>query len=124
MPFSTAAFGIAGLSLIGVPLTAGFISKWYLVQASFESGDWWIAGLIVLSSLLAVIYVWSFIETAYLRPTPARNEPVKEVPASMAIPTWILVAATLFFGINAEMTSQAAITAANLLMAPQGSVVP
>ncbi|MEM9898574.1 MAG: monovalent cation/H+ antiporter subunit D family protein, partial [Pseudomonadota bacterium] len=38
MPFTAAAFIFAGLSLIGVPLTVGFVSKWYLLQASFDAG--------------------------------------------------------------------------------------
>ena len=55
MPLAMAAFFIAGLSLIGVPLTVGFVSKWYLIQAALENGWWPIAILIVISSLLAVV---------------------------------------------------------------------
>ncbi len=60
------AFGIVlcGLSLIGVPGTAGFVSKWYLILAALEKGQWWLVVLIVLSSLLAVVYVWRFVEVA------------------------------------------------------------
>ncbi len=50
MPWTSAAVVIAGLSLIGVPGTAGFISKWVLVQGALERGWWWIAVLIVASS--------------------------------------------------------------------------
>ena len=66
MPWTSAAVVIAGLSLIGVPGTAGFISKWVLVQAALEKGWWPVALLVVASSLLAVIYVWRVIETLYL----------------------------------------------------------
>ncbi|MEO1918296.1 MAG: monovalent cation/H+ antiporter subunit D family protein, partial [Paracoccaceae bacterium] len=67
MPWTSAAIVIGGLSLIGVPGTAGFISKWVLIEATIEKGWWPVSVLIVLSSLLAVIYVWRVIETLYLK---------------------------------------------------------
>ena len=70
MPWTMAAFVIGGLSLIGIPLTAGFVSKLYLILAAWDKDWWWLAGLIVLSSLLAIIYVWRIIEVAYLRDPP------------------------------------------------------
>jgi multicomponent Na+:H+ antiporter subunit D len=102
MPWTMGAFVGGGLSLIGVPLTAGFISKWQLVLAALEGGKWWIAALVVLSSLLAVIYVWRVVEKAYFEPPPAGHDKVEEAPISLLIPTWVLVgvaeraAATLF----------------------------
>ncbi|MDH3740765.1 MAG: monovalent cation/H+ antiporter subunit D family protein, partial [Hyphomicrobiales bacterium] len=56
MPVSMGIFVIAGLALIGVPGTAGFITKWYLVLGAMERGWWWLAFLIVASSVIAVIY--------------------------------------------------------------------
>ena len=50
MPWTMAAFVAGGLSLIGVPLTAGFISKWYLVSAAFTTGYWPLAVLVLVSS--------------------------------------------------------------------------
>src|SRR5690606_23784987 len=52
MPFTMAGLVIAGLSLIGIPGTAGFVSKWYLVVAASELDWWWLAFLIVASSLI------------------------------------------------------------------------
>lgn len=105
MPWTMAAFVGGGLGLIGVPLTAGFISKWYLIAAAFEK-DWWpVAGLIVASSLLAVIYVWRVIETAYFRPVPAGAADIAEAPASMLVPTWMLIGANVYFGIDASFTT-------------------
>ena len=65
MPLTFLAWVVGGMSLIGVPGTAGFISKWYLVQAALTKGWWWLAVLILLSSLLAVAYVWKVIEVAW-----------------------------------------------------------
>ena len=111
MPWTMAAFVAGGLSLIGVPLTVGFISKWYLVLATLEDGRWWIAAFIMVSSLLAVIYVWKVVEAAYLKEPPAGRD-VREAPLSMLVPTWILVLANIWFGIDADYTVTVARTAA------------
>ena len=66
MPITMALFVLAGLSLIGVPGTVGFVSKWYLALASFESGQGWLAFAIMGSSLLAVVYVGRVVEVLSL----------------------------------------------------------
>ncbi len=103
MPFTMAAFVMAGLSLIGVPLTAGFISKWLLLRAAFELGLWWLALLIVASSLLAIIYVWRVIEVAYFHPRPDGRVAAREAPLSLLLPTWILALANLYFGVETSV---------------------
>ena len=115
MPWTTLAWTLGGLSLIGVPLTVGFISKWYLIQAALEKGMWWIAALVLSSSLLAVIYVWRVVEVAYLQPAP-EGAPQGEAPLSMLIPTWVLIAASLVFGVHTEWTAGLAQRAATILL--------
>ena len=119
MPWTSAAVVISGLSLIGVPGTAGFISKWVLVQAALEKGWWPIALLIVASSLLAVLYVWKVVETLYLQ--PAADPEVKEAPLTMLVPLWIMALATIYFGFDTSLTIGASQTAAiGLLAGPVG----
>ncbi len=113
MPLTAAGLVIAGLSLIGVPGTVGFVSKWYLVLAALERGWWWLAMLVLLSSLLAVIYVWRVVEACYFR-EPAGEW--KEAPLSMVIPAWLLVAACVYFGLDTTVTVGAASDAARALM--------
>ena len=116
MPLTMFAFVIGGLSLIGVPMTVGFVSKWYLVEAALEGGDWHIAALILLSSMLAVAYVWRVVETAYFEePPPGRGE-ITEAPLSMLVPLWLLVIATVYFGIDADLTAGLAQDAAVSLL--------
>ena len=115
MPWTMAAFVGGGLSLIGVPLTVGFISKWLLIQAAIESDLWWVSILIVISSLIAAVYVWRVFEQAYLQPVPEGRE-VKEAPLSLLIPTWVLVAANVYFGIDASLTTRVAQQAAEALL--------
>ena len=120
MPWTMASFVAGGLSLIGVPLTVGFVSKWYLIQAALEKGWWMIAILIVISSLLAVIYVWRVVEVIYFRPTGVVAQEVNEAPLSMLIPMWVLIGASIYFGIDATTTLDVAIAAARALLGGGG----
>lgn len=116
MPWTSAAVVIGGISLIGVPGTAGFLSKWLLVQAAIEKGYWPLAMLIVASSLLAVMYVWRLIETLYLSP-PNGERTIQEAPLSMLLPLWIMALACIYFGFETDITLGAAKTAAQALLA-------
>lgn len=116
MPLTSAAIVIAGLSLIGVPGTAGFISKFVLVEAALDKGWWLVALLVVFSSLLAVVYVWRVFETLYLN-APAAGTIRQEAPLSMLIPLWIMALATIYFGFDTQLTLGAARTAAEGLLA-------
>ncbi|MBI3936629.1 MAG: monovalent cation/H+ antiporter subunit D family protein [Betaproteobacteria bacterium] len=116
MPVTAFGIVLGGLSLIGVPATVGFVSKWYLVLAALESGAWWLAFLIVLSSLLTVAYVWRFVEAAYFRePDPAVAR-LKEAPLAMLVPAWLLVGASVYFGLDTVLTVGGASQAAQDLL--------
>lgn len=123
MPLTMAAFTIAGLSIIGVPLTAGFVSKWYLISAALEQNNWLIAALVLVGSLLAVVYIGRILEAAYFKKLPdtvdANN--VKEVSWLMLTPMWILVLANIYFGIDTSMTTEAASKASEWLFSHENS---
>ncbi|MGH8633512.1 MAG: monovalent cation/H+ antiporter subunit D family protein [Burkholderiales bacterium] len=120
MPFTSFGIVLGGLSLIGVPATVGFVSKWYLVLAALERDAWWIAFAVVTSSLLAVVYVWRFVEVAYFREPDAKVSALREAPASMLVPSWLLIAACLYFGIDTDLTLGGAAGAAlELLRGPR-----
>ena len=99
MPLTTAAWVIGGLGLIGIPATAGFVTKWYLVSAALQANAWILVTLIIASSLLAVVYVWRVVEVAYFRAPDGEAGAVEEAPAAMLIATWILIGATLYLGL-------------------------
>jgi multicomponent Na+:H+ antiporter subunit D len=123
MPLTTWAFILSGLSLVGVPGTVGFISKWYLLQASFAAGHAWAAFLVVLSSLIAIVYIGRVVELMILRDPPTEGPfagTVKEAPWSMVIPMWVLVAANIYFGLRTTFTAGLAQEAASALMAAAG----
>lgn len=115
MPLTMAAFVLAGLALIGVPGTAGFISKWYLALAALERGWWWLVVLLMLSSMISVVYIGRVVEAAYFR-EPGKAAAERDMPLSMLVPTWILVAATVYFGIDTSLTVTAARRAAEMLL--------
>ncbi|MDW8479341.1 MAG: monovalent cation/H+ antiporter subunit D family protein [Xanthomonadales bacterium] len=102
MPWTMAAFVAAGLSLIGVPLTVGFVSKWYLVLAAVELGYWPVVAVIVLGSLLAVVYLGRVVETAWFE--RGESDERCEAPLSLLLPTWALVIANFWFGIDTRLT--------------------
>ena len=104
MPWTFAAIIIAGLSLIGVPGTAGFISKWYLVVAALEQQAWIAVAVILIGSLIAVVYIGKVIEALYFKPANENNLSVKEAPMMLLVPTWALVIANVYFGLNTELT--------------------
>lgn len=117
MPITSALVVIGGLSLIGVPGTAGFVSKWLLVEAALELSNLnglflLVAIAIVLSSLLAVAYVWRVVEVLYFQePTVEASE----APLTMLIPMVILAGATIYFGIFTGYTVDIAEQAAKNL---------
>ena len=116
MPLTLGAFAVAGLGLIGVPGTAGFVSKWYLVVAGFEAGWWWLSFLVVASSLLTVVYVGRVIEAVWFRVPSEMAAKASEAPLVMLVPIWLLAGATVFFGLDASLTTGIAAKAATLLL--------
>ncbi len=60
------AFGLAGLSIIGLPPSGGFAGKWLLLTASLESGQWWWAVVLIAGTLLAAAYVLRCLRSAFL----------------------------------------------------------
>jgi multicomponent Na+:H+ antiporter subunit D len=111
MPYTCLGFALAGLSLIGVPASAGFVTKWYLILAALERGHWSLSALVVGTSLISAVYVWRVVETVYLR-EPAADARYGEAPLSMLVPAWILVAACTYFGLETSYSLGGAADAA------------
>lgn len=116
MPWTMAAFTVGGCGLIGVPLTVGFISKWYLVESAMQKGYWGVALVVLLGGLLALIYVWRLVEIIWFGQPDDPDKQIAEAPLTMLIPLWILIGASVVFGIDASWTAETARAAANLLL--------
>ena len=121
-PVTMAVFLVAGLSLIGIPGTAGFVSKWYLVIAALELGPAgaWLAMSVLASSVLAVVYVWRVIDAAYLA-SPGRAAIGSEPGYGALTVLVVAAAANVYFGLQPGLPlALAQDAAATLLPMPFG----
>lgn len=119
MPVSAGAFTIAGLSLVGVPLTVGFTSKWYLIIAALERGWWWAVAALILSSLLALVYIGRMLMAIWMETPPSHaGKAVAETMAPWAavVPMTILAFANVYFFFNAAPLVHLARAAAEAMM--------
>ena len=119
MPLTMGAFTISGLSLIGVPFTAGFVSKLNLTVAAADAGWVWAVGVIMITSILALIYIGRVLLLAYFQSPPTVNGTVvekNEAPLAMLIPMWALALASIFVGIESDALVDASTRAAELLL--------
>ena len=78
-PVAVFAFGLAAVSLVGLPPTVGFVAKWYLLLASLETGQWWWVPLIVVGSLLTAAYLMRVLSRALGPGDPAQPRTVGPV---------------------------------------------
>lgn len=116
-PAVAAVIVIAGLSLIGVPLTPGFVSKWYLVQAAIQADQILIVLVIVAGSLLAVAYVWRMVEAMYFS-DPGMAFEAPAVSRRNHILMWALIVLSVAVGLGSEIPASVAEAAATGLLSP------
>ncbi len=115
MPWTMYAFVIGALAMVGIPPTAGFFSKLYLLIGAVEAGAWIWFAVIIASSLLSAVYFFRVTEMIFRDPgsDPAEtsrdqggekdestpDHPVGEAPASMLIPVVILAVGVILVGV-------------------------
>jgi multicomponent Na+:H+ antiporter subunit D len=119
MPWTFAAIVLAGLGLVGVPPTAGFVSKWALARALIEDGYWPVLAVMLVSSLLALVYVGRVVEIGWFRRAP-EPETIAGPPLSMAVATWSLVLLSLLFGVAPGWPTSLAENASAVLLGGSG----
>ncbi len=85
MPWTLTAFGIASLSMIGLPPTAGMLSKWYMVAGAYQAQHWAVLAVIVTGTLLSAGYLLPIVYRAFLRPAPAAEPAHGEAPWTMVV---------------------------------------
>jgi len=116
MPLSTAAFVVAALSMIGIPPTAGFFSKWYLILGCLEAGRMDLFAVIVGSTLLTAWYFLRLFETIFFT-KPSVKTHREELPMSMLAPIATGAAAILVIGLTNQYTIESLIGKAPILTA-------
>ena len=108
MPLTMAAFTLGALSIIGVPPTCGFFSKWYLLKGGIAAGEYGFVAALLFSSLVNVVLFFRVLEIGYFLP-PGRTDPAghyhpakikrREAPISMLIPLLITSGLLLVVGV-------------------------
>ena len=103
MPWTMAAFTVAALSFIGVPLFAGFITKWYLSLGGLQAHAGWVVLLMLASALLNAAYWLPVVYRAWFRPPRGLAEGVKEAPLLLLVPMLVSAAYVVLLGISTRV---------------------
>jgi multicomponent Na+:H+ antiporter subunit D len=106
-PWTMAAFILGALSLIGVPPTCGFFSKYYLIRGGIEAGRWEFVIALLFSSLINVILFFRIIEKGFFHLDGGHHDehgekdeaPDDPTPLSQAIPLWVVATSLILLGL-------------------------
>jgi NADH-quinone oxidoreductase subunit N len=97
-PAMAACLSLFLLSLLGLPVTAGFLGKFYVFNAALESNLIWLAVLLGLNSVMAAYYYLRVIVVMYMR-EPKQEIAAEPVPWTLSLVLWISAAGTIFAGL-------------------------
>jgi len=105
MPWTMTGFVLAAFSIIGVPPTCGFFSKWYLILGAFEAGAYHFAAALVISSLLCAVLFFKVFEISFFEPmSKGHGEPhasvaIEEAPVSMLVVSGLVSLSLIIAGL-------------------------
>lgn len=144
MPLTMTGFTIGALSMIGVPPTCGFFSKWYLVQGGIEAGQWAFVAALLFASLINAVIFFRLIELACFHGAETHGENIADeelesrwqndaveggetgnglarVPWTMLAPMLLVACSLLVIGVfNREITGWITVTLESFNFAPRG----
>ncbi|MCX8029991.1 MAG: monovalent cation/H+ antiporter subunit D family protein [Thermodesulfovibrionales bacterium] len=102
MPVTMGCFVIAAISMVGVPPTAGFFSKWYLILGAINAQKWFFVAFLLLSSLMVAVAFFKIIQNTFFHPSESHHkheEPIRdEVPSGMLLPIFVMSVSLLLIG--------------------------
>ncbi len=99
LPLTLTAFALAGVSIMGLPPSGGFIGKWMLLDAALRTGQWWWVVILILGGLLAAAYVFKVIGYAFTQAKVLRE--TRKVPITMEWAALVLALAAILLGLFA-----------------------
>ena len=102
MPWTMAAFTVASLSFMGVPLLAGFITKWYLSVGALAAGAPVYVGVMMASAILNAAYWLPILYRAWVKPPESPNPPRREAENLLLWPTLACAAYVIVLGLGAQ----------------------
>jgi len=97
LPLTLFTFGLAGVTLMGLPPSGGFSAKWLLLGSALESGQWWWAAVMIAGGLLTAAYVFKVLRRAFL--PVAEGDSVTRVPHTLEFSAFALALASILLGL-------------------------
>lgn len=99
-PFTAIAMSIFMISLAGIPITAGFFGKFYIFVGSIWDNNYWLAAIMIATSVISYYYYFGVIRQMYMR--PGDTEAKLRLPVSLMIVVVLCVAGVLLGGIFSD----------------------
>lgn len=98
LPLTVFAFGLAGVTLMGLPPSGGFLAKWLLIDAALEQGQWGWAAVVIAGGLLAALYVFRVVRQAFWNSETTPQ--LAPVPRTLEWTAFVLAAASVLLGLR------------------------
>lgn len=99
LPLTLFTFALAGVTLMGLPPSAGFLAKWLLIDGAITSGQWgWIA-VMITGSLFTAAYVFKVLRHAFLQ--SEQGATFRPLPRMLEWPPFMLACASFVLGMQA-----------------------
>ena len=101
LPVTLFAFALAGVTLMGLPPSGGFLAKWLLIDAALKQGQWWLVAVMIAGGLLAAVYVFRVLRQAFLAPSPGERRHAAHRATVLEWAAFALAAASVLLGLRA-----------------------
>jgi formate hydrogenlyase subunit 3/multisubunit Na+/H+ antiporter MnhD subunit len=99
IPITLFSLMLAGVTLMGLPPSSGFLAKWMLIEAALEQGHWFIAVIVLSGGLLAAVYVFRLIRQAFVH-THVIPKKTLPVPRTLEWAAFSLAAMSVLLGLR------------------------
>ena len=106
MPVTMFAFGLAGMTLMGLPPSSGFLAKWLIIDSALAQGYWVIAVVTLMGGLLAAVYVFRVLRQAFL--SAPQGGMLADVPRTLEWVAFTLALASVLLGLRGSELIQLA----------------
>lgn len=101
LPVTLFAFALAGVTLMGLPPSGGFLAKWLLIDTALKQGQWWLVAVMIAGGLLAAVYVFRVLRQAFLAPSPGERRHAAHRATVLEWAAFALAAASVLLGLRA-----------------------
>jgi multicomponent Na+:H+ antiporter subunit D len=92
MPWASAAFSVAALGMIGVPPTAGFVTKWFLGTGALAAESGWVVAVLLVSSALNAAYFLPILGRLWFATPPESTAPAPRLRTALMVGPPVLTA--------------------------------